>query len=494
MSKKKENTKTNSNYTLKIGKKAFFQAFFIILFLMIISGILTQIVPSGEYQRIKKGEIEVVDPASFHFVEKQKFPVYRWFSAPIEVLWGPDSLTIITIILLIIFIGGAFTILDHAGVLKAILAKIVIKYSNQRFLLMALVMFFFMFAGAFLGIYEALVPLIVMIVPLAHMFGWDSLVGLGMSLLSVGFGFSAAVSNPFTIGIAQQIAKLPLFSGAWFRIIFFILVYIILFLFVKNYAKKIEKNPEKSLVYEEDLELKKEFTKDQVNIDIELAKSKHMKAAILWFSISIIIAILFVFISARIDAISFLAFPVMGFLFLIGGIGAGILAKMPLKKITKSFVKGFIGILPGIVLILMAMSVKYIISNGGIMDTILYYASLYISKTSKFIAAFLMYMLTMFLNFFIGSASAKSFLMMPILAPLADIVHLTRQTAVLAFDFGDGFTNLLYPTNALLLIGLGFTVVSYPKWLKWVIKIQAIIFIITLIFLYIAVKINFGPY
>ncbi len=487
-------TGTDSSYTLKIGKRAFLAAFFILLSLMIVSGILTRVIPSGAYSRIVKNGHVVVNPNSFHYIEKPNFPVYRWFSAPIEVLFSKDSLTIITIILLIIFIGGAFTILDKAGVLKALLAIIVKRFRNNRFLLLAVVVFFFMFAGAFLGIFEALVPLVVMIIPLAYLFGWDSLTGLGMSLLALGFGFSAAVTNPFTIGVAQTIAELPLFSGAWLRIIFFIVIYTTVFLFLFFYVKKIERDPKVSAVYNDDLAVKKNYSARQIEEDARMGELPNMKRAVVWFAVVIGFAIVFIFVTARIPSVSFLAFPVMGLLFLVAGIGSGLFAGLGLREVGKYFVRGFIGIFPGIILILMAMSVKYIISSGGIMDTILYKASLYISHTSKYFAALLIYGLTLFLNFFIGSASAKAFLMMPILAPLADIVGITRQTAILAFDFGDGFSNLLYPSNALLLIGLSFTVVSYPKWFRWVIKLQLIVFVITLIFLGIAVAINFGPF
>ncbi len=142
----------------------------------------------------------------------------------------------------------------------------------------------------------------------------------------------------------------------------------------------------------------------------------------------------------------------------------------------------------------MAYSVKYIIDQGQITDTILYSASQKIAGASATGAVFLIYGLTLFMNFFIGSASAKAFLMMPILSPLSDLVHITRQTAVLAFDFGDGFSNMIYPSNALLLIALGFTVVSYPKWIKWTLKLQAVMLVITSIFLVIAVKTGFGPF
>jgi uncharacterized ion transporter superfamily protein YfcC len=129
-----------------------------------------------------------------------------------------------------------------------------------------------------------------------------------------------------------------------------------------------------------------------------------------------------------------------------------------------------------------------------IMDTILSHAARLISQSPPLAAAFLVYATTLVMNFFIGSASAKAFLMMPLLTPLADLVGITRQTAVLAFDFGDGFSNMLFPTNALLLIALSFSVVSYTKWIRWTWKLQLVILVITSIFLAVAVKIRFGPF
>jgi uncharacterized ion transporter superfamily protein YfcC len=142
----------------------------------------------------------------------------------------------------------------------------------------------------------------------------------------------------------------------------------------------------------------------------------------------------------------------------------------------------------------MAYSVKHIITTGMIMDTILFEAAELIRRSPPMTAAFLIYAATLVMNFFVGSASAKAFLMMPLLTPLSDLVGITRQTAVLAFDFGDGFSNMIFPTNALLLIALSFSVAGYTKWMAWTWKLQLLILLITSAFLAFAVKIGFGPF
>jgi uncharacterized ion transporter superfamily protein YfcC len=156
--------------------------------------------------------------------------------------------------------------------------------------------------------------------------------------------------------------------------------------------------------------------------------------------------------------------------------------------------RGMAGIAPGIVLILLAMSVKFIITNGGIMDTVLYYTAGAIRTTSPFVAVLLIYVLILLLELFIGSSSAKAFLVMPLIAPLSDLVGITRQTSVLAFCFGDGFSNIIYPTNPVLLICLGLTVVTYPKWFKWTYKLQLASLALACIFLIISIAVGYGPF
>ncbi len=479
--------------SLQIGKKAFFSAIIILLCLMVFAGILTQVVPSGQYERSMVDGREMVVPGSYTPVEVSPPPVWRWFTAPFEVLWGADSLTINTIILLLVLISGAFHILETGGIMQSILRVLVERFKHRKYLLMAIIIFFFMFSAAVLGIYEGMVPMVVIVVPLAYALGWDSLTGLGMSLLAMAFGFSAAVTNPFTIGVAQGIAGLPLFSGAWLRILFFITVYVLVFLFVRRHAMKVEQRPEASLVYSEDQEVRENYS-IAAHEGAGTLEGEQLRKSIWWVMSWIGLAIAFVLVSSQIEAISFLAFPVMGLLFFIAGIGGGFFAGLSAREIVIVFLKGTLSILPAVLLIMMAMSVKHIISLGGIMDTILFHASEQIRGTGPYVAALLIYLLTMILNFFVASASAKAFLMMPILAPLADLVGLTRQTVVLAFDFGDGFSNMIYPSNALLLIALGFTVVSYPKWLRWTLPIQGIVLGVTVLFLMIAVSIGFGPF
>ena len=222
---------------VRIGLKAFILSALIILLLMMFSGLLTILLPSGEFQRMTENGKTLVVPGTYSVIEKTNYPLWRWFTAPVEVLFAPGNLALITIIIFIISVGGSIAILEGAGVMEELIRLLVRRFSQRKYLLVALLIFFFMSVSSFIGVYEGLVPMIIFLVPLSISLGWDSLTGLGISLLPLSFGFASAVTNPFTIAVAQRIADLPLFSGSWLRIIFFFTVYILVTAFVIFHAK-----------------------------------------------------------------------------------------------------------------------------------------------------------------------------------------------------------------------------------------------------------------
>jgi uncharacterized ion transporter superfamily protein YfcC len=347
-----------------------------------------------------------------------------------------------------------------------------------------------------------MVPMIIFIIPIAISLGFDTMTGLGMSLLPLAFGFASSVTNPFTIAVAQRIADLPLFSGAWLRIIFFAVVYVMVTVFVICHARKVAVHPELSPCYAGDQVLRRGLGIETAAENVTAAGNasavfdragKRVWKALVWFAGCVAAAMIVVISTARMPGLSSLAFPVMTAFFLAGGIGGGFFAGLG-RRTFAAFGRGALNIVPGVVLVLMAYSVKHIITSAMIMDTILYLAAELIRTSPPMTAAFLIYAATLVMNFFIGSASAKAFLMMPLLTPLADIVGITRQTAVLAFDFGDGFSNMIFPTNALLLIALSFSSAGYTKWMAWTWKLQLLILLVTSAFLAFAVHIGFGPF
>lgn len=461
--------------TLNIGKKTFVSAIIILILLLIGSGILTQTIPTGSYERVMvEGQLEIV-PDSFVYTSGDKLPIIKWITAPIDVLTAGDGVIIIMIILFLLIIGGAIHILNEANVLKTIIASVVQRFNSKRYWLMAVIIFIFMSLGAFIGIFEEIIPLVPLIIALSLELGWDKMTGLGMSLLATGFGFSAAVSNPFTIGVAQKIAGLEMFSGAPYRIIIFIITYLVLVCFLVRYAKGIDREKGHEI--------------NTTSFDSDINKSSP--GAVKWFVSLTLIMVALILLSPLVPIISQLNLPIIGIVFLMSGIGSGLLSGFSLKKVMASFGKGALSMTPGIVLILLATGVKHIIQSGGIMDTILYFASGKVLTSAPFTAVIIVYILVFILNFFIGSGSAKAFLVIPIIVPLMDMMGISRQMAILAFQFGDGFSNILYPTNAVLLIAIGLAGVSYIDWLKWVFKIQLIMGVVSLALLWIGLSIGY---
>lgn len=475
-----------------LSKKSFFSSVAILGILMFLSGVLTRVLPSGSYERILEDGREKIVPGSFSVLERPEYPLYRWITAPLEVLFGEDQVTIIVIILFLLLIGASFRVLDESGLLRYIMETLVAKYEKRKYVLMGLLIFFFMSFGSFFGIFEELIVLVPMAVTLSYSFGWDSLVGLGISAMASGFGFAAAILNPFTLGVSQKIAGLPAFSGSLYRILIFITIYFVLYGYLYLYAKRIEKNPSFSMVYEEDRALKERFTHFEEPIS---TKKENLGKVVKIYGYFILSMVMVIALGFFIPVLSAAALPLVAVIFLVASVTAGILSEYkPFQGMLKDLAKGFGSMLPAVLLILMAMSIKHIMTEGMVMDSVLYYASERLSGLSPNMAVLGLYLLILMLDFFIGSGSAKAFLVMPILLPLTDLLQVTRQTAVQAFLFGDGFSNLLFPTNPTLMIALGLTVVSYPKWIRWSIKIQAIVFIVTLMFLFLANTFQYGPF
>jgi uncharacterized ion transporter superfamily protein YfcC len=476
----------------QISLRAFTQSVVILFILMMVAGILTRAVPAGQYQRVQIDEREMIDPDSFQTIQRPNYPVWRWFVAPLEVLGGPDGLTIIIIAVFVLMVAVSFAVLDKSGLLNAVIARIVKTFEGRKYVLLMVIAGFFMLMGAFFGIFEEAVPLVPLILALSYFLGWDALVGLGMSALAVNMGFSAAITNPFTIGIAQKLAGLPLFSGALLRVIIFAVTYAVLVIFLTRYARKIEKDPRQSPVYAEDQAARAKY--GALPIEALIAASAGFRGAMIWFGIFLILILLALLAAPFVEVIGLLAMPIVGILFFIGGVGASLISGASRSKVFKAAWDGVTGIAPAVPLILMAASVKYIVAQGGILDTILHGAAGLFQDVGPFPAVLLIYILALVIELFVASGSAKAFLLMPILLPLADLVEVTRQSVVTAYCFGDGFTNMIYPTNPVLLICLGLTVVSYPKWLKWSLKLWGMVLLVTVIFLGIAVAIHYGPF
>lgn len=227
---------------LNISVKSFITAIVVIFILMALTYALTFIIPGGEYARVENanGDLIIDTDSEFKYVEGG-LPFWKWLLSPVLVLGASGGGMLIAVIAFLLVIGGVFNSLESHGLMKYMLDRIVCRFGRARYKLMAALLLFFMAMGSFIGSFEECVPLVPIVVALSISLGWDSVTGMAISILAAGCGFAAGVCNPFTVGVAQGLVGLPMFSGAWLRAVNFMLIYALLFLFVRGHAKKIEK-------------------------------------------------------------------------------------------------------------------------------------------------------------------------------------------------------------------------------------------------------------
>lgn len=446
---------------ISISAKSFITAIIIIFALMVVSYILTLIIPGGEFARKEdaNGNLIIDTEAGFKNV-KGGIPFWKWLLSPFLVLGASGNVALIAVIAFLLVIGGVFNAFDKIGLMKYMLSKITARFGKYKYALLCVVVFFFMALGSLVGSFEECVPLVPIVVALAVSLGWDVMTGIGMSLLAVGCGFSAGVCNPFTVGTAQTIAGLSVFSGVWLRLVSFVCIYALLTACLYFYAKKIEKPvaEQAQVVYEND---------------------KKKNSALVCFALIVGFGILTVICSAFIPFLQDITMIIVALTFLIGGVSSTLMAGMPLKELSGAFAQGMLGILPAVLMILMASSIKYTMEEAKILDTALHAVSSVAQGLPQWTIILFIYLIVLIMNFFIPSGSAKAFMLIPLIMPVAQMCGISMQLCILAFAFGDGFSNVFYSTNPALLISLGLADVSYVKWVKWSWKFQLLNLLLT---------------
>ncbi len=465
-----ETTQNQKKKGLNIPLRSFLTSVAVIFVLMLVSYILTFVIPSGEYARNADGMIE--STSSFTFVDAS-FPFWKWILSPFLVLGADGSTTIFLVLAFLLIIGGVFTALEECNFMGYLLGRIIARFGKKRYTLLFVISGFFMLMGAFVGSFEECLPLVPLVVSLALALGWDEITGLAISLVAVGCGFATGILNPFTIGVAQTIAGVPMFSGMWLRIVSGVLIYGLLALFTYLHAKKVEKP-----------------ISDENSIEVQEKDPKKNRALIVFLS-ALGAGILIILCSTFLTFLQDYTMVVIVLMFLVAGIPACFLSGMKAKDFFKSFGKGVLGVLPAIVMILMASSVKYILTEAKILDSILYYATEAASGMHPTLIVLFMYLIALVLNFFVPSGSAEAILLIPLLVPMGEMFGISKQISILAYVYGDGFSNVLYPTNSVLLIALGLVGLSYGKYFKWVWKLELALLVLTSGILVFAYLINY---
>ena len=455
----------------------------VILFVILVTvGVLTYVVPKGEYLL---DENKNIIAGSFHYLDVSGgVPIWKIILAPILVFASDNGLTIIMISLFLLVMSGCFNVMEKTGGLKALIRRAIKAFSKKKTLVIMIAVLFFMAFGSFFGMFEELVTLLPIVVVLMLSLGFDSMIGLGVCMLSACFGFSSAITNPFSVGLASQMAGVAVFDGVWLRIVFFVCVYALVCAFILGYAKKITKDKTKSLTFDIDRE---KLENIDFNLDKDVKDGKAFKAYAIFLSIAFVILILI----ASVRVISSYAIPILAVVFLVGGIVSGLIVSEEKKKVFMDFLSGMVSMLPAVFLIALASSVKYVLDEGLIIGTITNSVVNFLSGKSKFVCVLLIYLLILILQVFIGSASAKIMLIMPIIVPICSELGISPSVVILTYCMADGFTDMILPTNPVLLIGLSMANVSYGKWVKWTYKMQITVFVLTLLFLFFATGIGY---
>ena len=495
----------------------------IVFSIVIIAGFLTWVVPGGTFDRqlvmVNGIEREVVDGDSFHYIGNSP-QTWQIFSAIFDGFIDKAD-----IIVFIFLIGGAFWIMNQTRAIDigiyAFLryTRKLEKYRALRFfgidnLIIVLLMLIFSAFGAIFGMSEETIAFTIIFVPLAIKMGYDSIVGLSMCFIGAGLGFAGAMLNPFTIGIAQGLSKLPLFSGIEYRMFCWVVINIVGIGYILWYANKIRKNPKSSVVYEDDTYWRK-LAEDHV----ETVKYHTPLSA--WLVFGALLAVMAVFsvfypqtilkiglssvtipiipiltgaflitgflslkksvhffiLNLLLFTIAFLIVGVMGYgwyvmeiatLFFVMGLASGLAFDYTLNDITKHFLDGVRDILSAGLIVGLAGGIIIILKNGQVIDTLLHGVSSSMSSWGKYASISMMYVIQTGINLIMPSGSAKAALTMPIMSQFSDLIGVSRQATVMAYQFGDGFTNMITPTSGVLMGVLGVARIPYDKWLRWV--------------------------
>ena len=454
----------------------------LLLVLLLFCGSLSYFIPQGNFALDGEGNIL---PDSYQAGPVEGISFLRVLSAPVRVFASEDGLTIIVISVFLLVMSGVFNLMEKTGGIKIFIVHIMRRLRDGGGPVVCMTVLIFMLFGSLFGMFEELVTLLPLIVAFMLSMGMDTMMGLGACLMAACFGFSTAITNPFSVGTAAQLAGIQASSGVWLRILFFGIVYLALCLFLMRYLKRITADPKTSATYETDLK-KREMLNSKKD-DIPADQNRIFRVYSTFFAIQ---GVLLVAI-ACIRQLSGFAIPILAASFLISGLIAGQFVCKKFTRVLGYFLKGASAMLPAVLMIAMASSVKLVMVESNIIDTVMNAMLGLLEGKGKFVTILLIYGLILFLQLFIGSASAKIFLVMPIVLPITDALGISPTLVILTYCMADGFTDVILPTNPVLLIGLSMADVSYWKWLKWTWKLQMLLLAVSVLVLFFAVLIGY---
>lgn len=488
---------------------------YVIIFIVVLfAALLTHTVPVGKFQMqkvtykteqgVEKSKNVPIAGSFSYELDKQGQPLVKgikFFEPGGEVgvsnyiyegitsgdKWG----TAVGVIAFILVIGGSFGIILKTKAVEAGLMSLIKKTKGSEILLLGLVFTCFSLGGAVFGMGEETIPFAMVLIPIVIGMGYDAVTGVLISYVATQIGFATSWMNPFSVAIAQGVAGIPVLSASWFRIPMWIFFTGFGVLYTMRYARRVKKDPKYSISYETDAYYREGFEEDEKK---QLEFTLGHKLVLL----TVVVGVIWVIYGVVKEGYYL---PEIATQFVIMGILSGIigvifkLEGMRVNDIATSFRSGVedlvgaaivVGMAKGIVLVLGGTSA----GEPSVLNTILNWVANGLAGLPSVLSAWFMYVFQSIFNFFVVSGSGQAALTMPLMAPLADLVGVTRQVAVLAFQLGDGFTNLIVPTSGLLIAILGVAKIEWTTWAKFQIKFQTILFVLGSIWIFVAMAIH----
>jgi uncharacterized ion transporter superfamily protein YfcC len=418
--------------------------------IMVIASVSTWFIPAGQYDRVHHEGREIVDPSSYHRVEANPAGIVAVVTAFPKAL-----LEVADIVFYIFIIGGAFGVLNATGSIQAGIYYIVQRTGKKRALLVPLLTLLFAIGGGTIGIAEETLVFLPALLILARSLGYDSLVAGGIALVGANAGFASAFTNPFTVGVAHGIVGLPLFSGIEFRIVLWTIISAVTVVFMTRYAARVKVEPTASLVYELD--------KQREPLDTSAAKERFTKRH------SAVLLLCFLALGGLVVGAMRWQWGILELsaLFFALAIVAGPLGGLSLDETARSFVVGAADMTYAGLVVGLARGSLVILREASVIDTITMSMATAISHWPSSISVLGLYLMQNLLNFIVPSGSGQAAVSLPILAPVGDLLGITRQTNVLAYQLGNGFTNVLTPTQGYFMAALGILKIPWSTWVRW---------------------------
>ncbi len=453
-------------------------AYVIIFLLIIFSMVLTWILPSGSFDRVIDGVSgrEIAIPGTFKLIDNKRVGFLQAIRAiPQGVV---NSAPIITFSFIV---PGAINIIRATGAIDSGIVKLVEIFKDRSVVFLIIITITFAVLGAVGFPLVGVLPFIPLGASIAMALGYDRVVGFHIVRTSAWVGYAAAFLNPLNVGVAQEIVGLPLFSGSIYRMFSFLVFLAIGLIFFLNYSKKVKNKPENSILYGYEGKIDEKFFK----LDRTFAKfnKRHVGVLILFFAS--LIFLVYASFKYKWGAVDLSAF------FLLLGIVSGLIGGLSPNEIGESLSNGMNQIAFGAMIIGFARAASIILEDGQVLDTIVNYMAQPLIKLPNYLTLVGMFIMQTFINFFIGTGSGQAAVTMPIMGPLSDLVGVTRQSAVLAFQFGDGITNMIFPQMIYI---LAFADIPYDRWVRHIFKLVIYLSIAAAILVSISGIFNYGPF